>query len=108
MRDCIFHVGIGSEYDGNGFEYRLPLSRVPAEVDSRWSAWVSTLIDVSAENILNRIRERFHGLSPELAALGNLVTGFTPFSLLIYNGTPLAVPAELAVPGGRLSIARCR
>jgi hypothetical protein len=71
------------------YEYRLPLREVPAEADPEWKDWISVFVGLDQNRAKELVQRRFRDASAELLDLSNRVTEFSPFSILVYEGTPL-------------------
>lgn len=89
MSEPIYHVGCGAEYGLDGFEYRLPLAAIPAEVDVEWHAWLMPYLNRSAADVAELVRARFRDVSPEFRELSELVLEHVPFAVLVYRRAPL-------------------
>lgn len=89
MTEPIYHIGCGAEYGLDAFEYRLPLTVIPAEVDVEWQAWLAPYLNRSAAEVADLVRARFREVSPEFRDLSELVMEHVPFAVLVYRGAPL-------------------
>jgi len=89
MSRTVHDTGIPVEGMELAFEYEFPLSAVPSELDAAWRGLIEALVGRSADEIHDLIRSRLSQVSAALAPLVTAVLTFRPFSLLIYDGTPL-------------------
>ncbi len=90
MADRIVHeTPIPLAGQEQAYEYRLPISAVPAESDREWGDWLAVLVGRGQSDVREIIRSRFTGVSEEFSPLSNLVMEYVPFSILVFAGTPL-------------------
>ena len=71
------------------YEYRFPIIDLPTEADEEWRTWLEPLVGLDANSVHEFVRQRFEKVGTQFTDLRDRVLEYSPFSILVYCGTPL-------------------